>query len=72
MRGVFVGAYPIDAKPCMMYWRFRGVARSFHRVVMQRRRIKPEDIDERGEESVRYKIVEVGRMVHVMPSYLEG
>ena len=70
--GVSVGAYPVDAKPRMMYWMFRRVTRFFHRVEMKRRRIEPEDIDERGEESVRYEMSEVGRTVRVMPAYLGG
>ena len=43
--------------------------RGFHRVEMERRRIEPEDIDERGEESVRYEMSEVGRTMCVMPAH---
>ena len=68
--GVSVGAHPIDATTCMRYWRFTRVEIGFHRVEMERRRIEPEDIDKRGEESVRYEMVEVGRMMRVMPAYL--
>ena len=72
MRGVSHDAHPVDAKPCMRYWKFLRVREGFHRREMQVNQMEPDDYDETGEESVMYEMEEIGRFERVMPAHLEN
>ena len=69
-RGVSHDAHPVDAKPCMRYWKFTRAGQGFHRREMQVNEMEPEDYDETGEESVMYEMEEIGDPERVMPAYL--
>ena len=70
IRGVTVGAYTVDAKPCMRYWKFTRAAGGFRRVDMRRDHIEPDDIHMRGEMAVKYEMIEERPTVVVRPGYL--